>query len=98
MEKKKAKYDDSETSDTDEAIKRLHEICKIHDEYRDIPTTLIDKFIIASNRDLTVDDAFVKNWSNIPASHSRTNKYLLSDLFQNVPKIKFLLRLNSVIP
>lgn len=58
--KEESKYDDSETSDTDEAIKRLHEICKIHDEYRDIPTTLIDKFIIASNRDLTVDDAFVK--------------------------------------
>lgn len=53
-------YDDLETPDTDEAKERLHKICKIHDEYREIPTTLIDCCIVESSESLTVDDAFVK--------------------------------------
>jgi ribosome biogenesis GTPase A/uncharacterized protein YcfJ len=58
--KKESIYDDLETHDTDKPNERLHEICKIHDEYRQIPTTLIDSYIIASDSVLTVDDAFIK--------------------------------------
>lgn len=58
--KEESIYGDLKTHDTDEANERLHEICKIQDEYREIPTTLIDKYIIEGDRALTVDDAFVK--------------------------------------
>jgi len=53
-------YDNLETPDTDESRERLHEICKIHDKYRRIPTTLIDDCIIKSNSLLDIDDAFIK--------------------------------------
>lgn len=52
-------YDDLEASDADTAKKRLHEICKIHDEYRDIPTTLIDDYIISNESKLEVNDIFI---------------------------------------
>lgn len=39
---------------------KLHKICKIHDEYRGIPTMLIDDCIIASDSPLIVDNVFVK--------------------------------------
>lgn len=47
--------DDLGTSDTDEANERLREICKIHDEYREIPTTLIDDHIIECDGALEVN-------------------------------------------
>jgi hypothetical protein len=58
--KEESIYDDLETPDTDKASERLHEICKINDDYRQIPTTLLDKYIIASDSGLTVDDALLK--------------------------------------
>lgn len=59
-EKNESIYDKLETTDTDEARERLHEICKIQDEYREIPSTLIDDYIIASDGELEVDAAFLK--------------------------------------
>lgn len=53
-------YDNLSTPDTDKAKERLHEICKIHDEYRYIPTTLIDDCIIESDGNLSVNDTFIK--------------------------------------
>jgi hypothetical protein len=53
-------YDNLETPDIDEAKQRLHEICKIHDEFRNIPTTLIDDYIVASDGELAVDDALLQ--------------------------------------
>jgi hypothetical protein len=51
----------SNTADIDEANIRLHEICKIHDDYRQIPTTIIDNYIIESEEVLTVDESFVQH-------------------------------------
>jgi len=53
-------YDDLETSDVDEAKERLHEICKIADEYRGIPTILIDNHIVESDTEVTINDSFIK--------------------------------------
>jgi len=55
-------YDDITTPDIDEARERLHEICCVHDEYREIPTTLIDEDIIASSLDLLVTDSLITKW------------------------------------
>ena len=69
--KRESLPEDFVTSDTVIAHERLHEICKIHDEYREIPTTLIDDWIIASDRALIVDNAFVKQLEQ------HTGEYLL---------------------
>lgn len=53
-------HDDPSTPDIDEANERLHEICKIHEKYRHIPTTLIDDCIIESGGNLDVNDIFIK--------------------------------------
>ena len=51
--------DDLDTPTTDEAKERLHEICRLHDAYRDIPTTLIDACIVESNEPIEVDSEFI---------------------------------------
>ncbi len=82
--------DDLETSDTNKANERLHEICKIHDEYRDIPTTLIDDYIIASNSELKVDDAFVKQLEqqsgiHLQDKHSVIEKFISERTKDKIP-------------
>lgn len=62
-------YDDLSTPDIDEANERLHEICKIHDEYRHIPTTLIDDCIIESDGNLAVNDTFIKQLEQQSGEH-----------------------------
>ncbi|MBW7877049.1 MAG: dynamin family protein, partial [Candidatus Cloacimonetes bacterium] len=52
--------DDLTTPDVDEAKERLHEICKIRDEYREIPVTLIDNLIVNSSQPLIFNDDFLK--------------------------------------
>lgn len=61
--------DDLSTPDIDEANERLHEICKIHDEYRHIPTTLIDDCIIESDGNLAVNDTFIKQLEQQSGEH-----------------------------
>ncbi len=53
-------YDDPSTPDIVEAKEKLQEICQIHDNYRHIPTVLIDQFIIESNGQLGVDKNLVE--------------------------------------
>lgn len=51
--------DNLTTPSIKKAKDRLHEICRLHDKYRDIPTTLIDERIVASDQVLSVDDKFI---------------------------------------
>lgn len=53
-------YDDLKTENIDEAKERLNEICKISDEYRAIPTTLLDDVIVDSENTIILDDNLVK--------------------------------------
>ena len=66
--KEESIYDDLENSNADRAKDRLQEICKINDQYRDIPTTLIDDCIIESEEGITVDDAFVEQLEKLSGS------------------------------
>jgi predicted GTPase len=75
--KEESIYDDMETPDTDEARERLHEICKIHDDYRDIPTTLIDECIKKSDSELEVDGDFVKQLENRSGTHLQDKKSII---------------------
>lgn len=51
---------DFSPQDINEAREKLEVICKIPDEYRDIPTTLIDQYIIASENKFDLTDDFIK--------------------------------------
>lgn len=55
-------YDKLDTPDVNEARKRLLEICKISDEFREIPTTLIDQYIVNSDVKVEVSDELIKEW------------------------------------
>ena len=55
-------YDDLSTLDIDEAKERLLEICRIRDKYREIPTTLLDEYIIKSSTFVEVTDSLTKEW------------------------------------
>lgn len=66
--------DDLDTPTIDEAKERLHEICRLHDAYRDIPTTLIDAYIVESNEPLEVNNEFItrlQKSSGINLEHSQ---------------------------
>jgi len=52
-------FDDLSTPDIDEAKERLHDICRISDEYREIPTNLIDEYIINNDETIKVDNDFI---------------------------------------
>jgi len=81
-------YDDLSTPEIDEANERLDEICKIHDEYREIPTTVIDELIIASNGDLTVDEAFVKQLAQHSGGHILGKKAIIDKYISERTKDK----------
>ncbi|EGQ7784085.1 hypothetical protein IMC99_004453 [Vibrio parahaemolyticus] len=71
-------YDDLSTPDIDEANERLHEICKIHDEYRHIPTTLIDDCIIGSDGNLAMNDTFIKQLEQQSGEHLQGKQYVVT--------------------
>ena len=79
-------YDDLETPDIDEAKKRLHEICKISDEYRGIPTTLIDTCILESNDKLKVDNVFIKQLEKQSGEHLQGKENIVSKYIEGRTK------------
>ena len=80
-------YDDLDTPDVNEAKERLHEICKISDKYRDIPTTLIDEYIAASDKPLQLSEALIKKLECESSSNGLFDKKnLLHDYIASRPK------------
>jgi tRNA U34 5-carboxymethylaminomethyl modifying GTPase MnmE/TrmE len=79
-------YDDLETPDINEAKERLHEICKISDEYRGIPTTLIDAYIVESNDKLKVDDVFIKQLEKQSGEHLQGKESIVSKYIEGRTK------------
>ncbi len=74
-------YDDPETPDIDEANERLREISEIHDEYREIPTSLIDGYIIENKEKLIINGEFIKileqqSGENLLGKHDIIEKYI----------------------
>jgi len=67
-------YDNSDTPDVDKAKERLHEVCKILDEYRDIPTTLIDEYIVKSDEPIQLSEALIKEWECESSSNGLFDK------------------------
>jgi hypothetical protein len=79
-------YDDLDTTDVNEAKERLHEICKIPDKYRDIPTTLIDEYIAASDEKLELSDQLINVLECESSSRLFDKKNLLNDYIASRPK------------
>lgn len=80
-------YDDLDTPDVNEAKERLHEICKISDKYRDIPTTLIDEYIASSDTKLELTEELVNELeceSSLNGLFEKKN--LLNDYIASRPK------------
>ena len=92
-------YDDLDTPDVNEAKERLHEICKISDKFRDIPTILIDEYIANSDTDLEVSEALIREWEIESSSTGLSDKknYWMTTLKPD-PKVQFLLKYSLVIP
>ena len=83
-------YDDVETPDVNKSNERLHKICKINDEYREIPTTLIDDYIIESNSKLTVDDGLLgqlekQSGENLKDKYGLIEKYITERTKDKIP-------------
>lgn len=82
--------DDLDTPTIDEAKERLHEICRIHDDYRDIPTTLIDACIVESNEPLEVNNELIaklhKNSGvNLEHNKDKIESYILERTKDKIP-------------
>jgi len=86
-------FDDLTTELIDEAKVRLHQICSLNDEYRDIPTTILDKMIVEREEQIEVDNELInelneKSGTNLDfAKQSETiKKYISEHNKQNIPK------------
>lgn len=88
-------YDDLDTCDVNEAQERLQEICKIHDEDREIPTTLLDSYIIETDGKIGVTDDFIKQLEQRSGEHLQDKqkvieRYILKRTKDTIPvKIEF---------
>jgi hypothetical protein len=88
--KEESIYDDLETLDVDEAKERLHEICKISDEYRSIPTTSIDTYIIENDTELEVNTNLIEqleqqSTENLQGKESIIEKYIKDRTKDTIP-------------
>jgi len=97
-EKEETIYDDLETPDIDEAKERLHEICKVSDEYRGIPTILIDNYIVDNNTKLKIDPDFInilqkESGENLQDKIDKVTKYI-----ENKPKSSIPIEINFGYP
>lgn len=72
--KEETLLDDLSTPNIDEAKNRLHEICRLHDDYRDVPTTLIDAYIVESDDLPDVDGEFIAYLENISGESLKKNQ------------------------
>jgi hypothetical protein len=54
--------DDLATPETNEAIEKLRNICSVSDIYREIPTTLLNEYIIKSDGFLDITDDLINIW------------------------------------
>ncbi len=70
-------YVGTETHDIDRARKQLSEICKIDDRYREIPTTLIDDYIVDSEGSLTLSDDLIKVLEQRSGEHLQGKKGII---------------------
>lgn len=90
-------YDDLSTTDLDEAKERLGEICSIEDQYRNIPHTLINGYIINSDN-LTVTEEFIKNLESTSGMDLQKEKGFIEDYIKNTPKSKIPVEINFGYP
>lgn len=96
--KEESIYDDPETTDIDEANERLHEICKIHDEYRHIPATLIDNYIIENDIKLFVDDDFINLLEDQSGEHLHGKKNIIKQYIFERTKDKIPIKIEFGYP
>lgn len=89
---------DLDACDMDKASVRLREICKINEEYRQIPTTLIDDYIIASDGVLTVDDVLVKDLEQKSGEHLADKYGLIEKYISERTKEKIPLEIEFGYP
>ncbi|WP_185267481.1 dynamin family protein [Halopseudomonas xiamenensis] len=84
--------DDHEETFNDEVKNHLHKICSLNDEYRGIPTTLIDGYIIESGKKpLVIDDKLIENLEevsgerNLKSKSSTIKKYISKRTTGKIP-------------
>lgn len=83
-------YNDIETSDRDGVNRRLHKLCSIREEYRDIPTPLIDSHIIDDNKNLVVDEKYVERLEqqtgeSLQGKQNTIERYVQENSKSNIP-------------
>lgn len=81
-------YDDLSTPDIDEAKEKLHKISKVQDEYREIPTTLLDEYIIQSSNNFELTEELIKTWvdkANLAGKEKLVKQYICDHPKDNIP-------------
>jgi GTPase SAR1 family protein len=84
-------YDDLDTPDLDEAAERLSQICSVKEKYRSIPTTVIDGFLIAGVRDVSLEELERKSCLRLSNKEYLVREYIseYSDLKQIPVEVSF---------
>ncbi len=96
--KEKDIYDDPSTPDIYEAQEELSRICKINDVYREIPATLIDKYIIQSEGDLAVDNHFIRHLEEQSGAHLQDKQEIIKRYLSERTKDKIPVQIEFGYP
>lgn len=91
-------YDDLETPDINEAKERLQEICKISDEYRGIPTTLIDNDIAERDTILEVDNQYFNQLESRTEENLQEKREIIENYIKNRKKEDIPVEINFGYP
>ncbi|RMF57810.1 MAG: hypothetical protein D6748_10325 [Calditrichaeota bacterium] len=81
-------YDDVTTPEVDEAKEKLREICSIRDEYREIPSTLLNEYIIQSDGAVEVTDKLVAALEQDSGIELSGKKDIIAQYIEDHPKEK----------
>ncbi|WP_159019844.1 dynamin family protein [Algibacter sp. L3A6] len=90
-------YDDLSTENVDEAKERLGEICSIEDQYRKIPHTTINEFIISQDK-VEVTEEFIGDLEALSGMELQDEKQLIESYILNTTKSKIPIEINFGYP
>lgn len=89
--------DDLSTIEIDEAKERLGAICSIENQYRNIPHTAINEYIIKDDK-VKVTEEFINNLEAISGMELQDEKELIESYILNTPKSKIPVEINFGYP
>lgn len=89
----------SEIANEGDAFQRkIKEVCSLSDKYRDLPTTLLDAYIISSQSKIEVTEELISSLEKKSQLHLTDKKELLTEYIENRTKVNIPIEIQIGFP